>query len=62
MEYAQHGDLNDCVKEPLPEHEVRTIAQQIVEALEILHERRWAHRDLKPSVSSSVKGCLGADH
>ena len=61
MEYAQQGDLNDCVKKPLPEHEAKVIAQQIVEALEILHQRRWAHRDLKPSVSSSVKSCLGAN-
>ena len=61
MEYAQYGDLSNCVKEPLPEHEGRIIAQQIVEALEILHQRRWAHRDLKPSVSSSFKSCLGAD-
>jgi serine/threonine protein kinase len=61
MEYAQHGDLNDCMKEPLPEYEARIIAHQIVEALEILHQRRWAHRDLKPSVSSAVISCLGAN-
>jgi serine/threonine protein kinase len=61
MEYAQQGDLNDCVKEPLPEPEAKVIAQQIVEALEILHQRRWAHRDLKPSVSSAVISCSGAN-
>ena len=61
MEHAQHGDLNDCIKEPLPEHEARSIAQQIVEALEILHQRRWAHRDFKPSVCSAVISYLGAN-
>lgn len=61
MEYAPHGDLQDCVKQPLPEAEARTIIQQIVEALEILHSKNWAHRDLKPSVSGSCGRCSGAD-
>jgi serine/threonine protein kinase len=61
MEYAPHGDLQDCVKQPLPEAEARTIIQQMVEALEILHSKNWAHRDLKPSVSGSRGRCSGAD-
>jgi serine/threonine protein kinase len=51
MEYVPHLDLQHCVQQALPESEVRTIIRQVVEALEVLHARKWAHRDLKPSVS-----------
>jgi serine/threonine protein kinase len=51
MEFAQYGDLHDCVERPLPEIEVREISRQIAEALEIMHSKKFAHRDLKPSVS-----------
>jgi serine/threonine protein kinase len=51
MEHVPHRDLQHCVQQALPEDEVRTIILQVVEALEVLHARDWAHRDLKPSVS-----------
>jgi serine/threonine protein kinase len=51
MELARYGDLHDCIERPLPEIEVREITRQIVEALEIMHSKKFAHRDLKPSVS-----------
>ena len=54
MEYAPHGDLEECVKENLPEPEVRTIAMQLVEALTLMHQKNFTHRDLKPSVSPLV--------
>ncbi|KAK7892566.1 hypothetical protein LTR67_007663 [Exophiala xenobiotica] len=49
MEFAPHGDLHDCVQQPLPEVEAREITRQIAEALEIMHSKKFAHRDLKPS-------------
>ena len=54
MEYAPHGDLEECVKENLPEPEVQTIAVQLVEALTLMHQKNFTHRDLKPSVSPLV--------
>jgi serine/threonine protein kinase len=55
MEYAPYQDLQYCVQQALPEEEVKTITIQVLEALEALHARDWAHRDLKPSVSMMSK-------
>ena len=54
MEYAPHGDLEECVKEKLSEPEVQAIALQLVEALTLMHEKNFTHRDLKPSVRPIV--------
>ena len=51
MEYFPHGDLDNCVTTALPEPEVQLITHQLVEALEIMHRKKFTHRDLKPSVS-----------
>ena len=55
MEYFPDGDLYDCVKTPLPEREVQVIAHQLAEALFSMHQKKFTHRDLKPSVSSHRK-------
>lgn len=48
MELFPHGDLANCVRSPLPEPEVQTIAHQLLEGLEVIHRHGITHRDLKP--------------
>lgn len=53
MEFCEMGDLRKVLKQPqningLPEFQVRTIAHDIVSAIEFLHQERIIHRDLKP--------------
>jgi calcium/calmodulin-dependent protein kinase I len=50
MEYFEFGDLDQCLKHPLPEREAQQITHQLLEALEQLHLNGYAHRDLKPAV------------
>lgn len=52
MEYLEHGDLLDYLysRPPLPEDEARDIGNQILDALHMMHENGFAHRDLKPNV------------
>jgi serine/threonine protein kinase len=57
MEYAPYGDLEECVKESIPEQEAQTIAFQLIEALTIMHRKNFTHRDLKPSVRSIKPAC-----
>jgi serine/threonine protein kinase len=54
MEFLPHGDLEDYLSktQTLPESEVEQIAFQVLEGLNSMHENGFAHRDLKPSVSS----------
>jgi serine/threonine protein kinase len=54
MEYLELGDLYQYLhdKPALPELEAKEIAFQILEGLEMMHENDFAHRDLKPRVSS----------
>ena len=51
MEYFPNGDLLDCVTKALPEPEVQIISYQLIEALHLMHQKKFTHRDLKPSVS-----------
>ena len=51
MEYFPNGDLLDCVTTALPEPEVQIISHQLIEALQLMHQKKFTHRDLKPSVS-----------
>ena len=51
MEYFPNGDLADCVRSALPEQDVQIISHQLIEALQFMHQKKFTHRDLKPSVS-----------
>ena len=58
MEYIPLGDLEKYVvarSGKIPEVEARDIAEQIMLGLEIMHAESFAHRDLKPQVSSIWK-------
>ena len=50
MEYAPYSDLESCVDGPIPEDEVRVIAEQVTTAIHIMYENYFLHRDLKPNV------------
>lgn len=52
MEFVEHGDLGEYIKEYAAEAKamVKQIASQILEGLVVLHERGICHRDLKPQV------------
>ncbi len=60
MEFVSLGDLEKNVKAQaggkIPVIEARDIAEQILSGLEIMHAESFAHRDLKPQVST-----LGTD-
>ncbi|KAF2681515.1 kinase-like protein [Lentithecium fluviatile CBS 122367] len=51
MEYFPLGDLQSYIirsQEPLPEADAQEITLQIIEGLEFMHKRNFAHRDIKP--------------
>ena len=55
MEYFPLGDLQSHMsetEEPLAEREVQQISFQILEGLKFMHENGFAHRDIKPAVST----------
>ena len=54
MEYMEHGDLQKRLTRPYPEVEVLSIASQLLEGLQFMHENGFTHRDLKPSVSADL--------
>jgi hypothetical protein len=51
MDYHEMGDLQQFMKRPLPEREVKDIISQILEGLALMHDNGFTHRDLKPAVS-----------
>lgn len=63
MEYCELGDLDNYVKEHgrLAEDQVWDIGWQILRGLRFMHDNDFAHRDLKPAVSTlfprSTQGC-----
>jgi calcium/calmodulin-dependent protein kinase I len=54
MEYIQLGDLEGYLENCLTCTEARHITQQLLEGLGFMHENNFAHRDLKPAVSSVI--------
>ncbi|PMD39503.1 Pkinase-domain-containing protein [Hyaloscypha variabilis F] len=50
MEYFELGDLQKFMRErpPFSEHETAQIVQQLLEGAEFMHEKGFAHRDIKP--------------
>ncbi|KAF2266209.1 kinase-like protein [Lojkania enalia] len=53
MEYLKHGGLHHYMvaQAPLSEVEVQQITLQICEALLVMHDNGFAHRDLKPGIA-----------
>jgi Protein kinase domain len=56
MEYLEHGSLTEYINALFPESEVQDVVLQLSEGINFMHENGFAHRDLKPSVSSHVSG------
>lgn len=54
MEYYPAGNLHTCVEDRrgLPEDECRQITSQVLSGIALMHEEGFAHRDLKPQVST----------
>ncbi len=54
MEYFPLGDLGQHIKDwPLAKRAAKDITTQILEALVIMHENHYTHRDIKPSVGTA---------
>lgn len=54
MEYLEKGDLLEYLdhsRSPLSENETKEITFQILEGLDMMHQNKFAHRDLKPQAS-----------
>ena len=51
MEYIIHGDLRRYLEVERSESEAKDITRQLLEGLLVIHEKGFAHRDLKPEVS-----------
>ena len=55
MDYFPFGDLETYLRnseKPIPKKEVLQINFQLLEGLAFKHSNKFAHRDLKPAVSS----------
>jgi serine/threonine protein kinase len=56
MEYCENLDLGKHVKhnKPFSEEDAKDVALQVLTALEFMHKKGFAHRDMKPSVGATV--------
>ena len=54
MEYLPEGDLTKhiSIQAPLPQETAKSISNQLLESLKVMHQEGIAHRDIKPAVSS----------
>lgn len=62
MEYCEHGDLKRYLEsaKTIPEDEARDVASQVLCALAMMHQEGFAHRDVKPAVSTDTNECAYA--
>jgi serine/threonine protein kinase len=58
MEFVASGDLQRYLITPMAEKDSRQIISQLLEGLQFMHEHGFAHRDMKPQVSSPSTFCL----
>ncbi|RPB00549.1 kinase-like protein [Choiromyces venosus 120613-1] len=49
MEYLEHRDLTKHMGTQLPQETVKNISKQVLEGLNVMHQKGIAHRDLKPA-------------
>jgi len=63
LQYAQ-GELFEILEDDksLPESEIRRIAQQLVYALNYLHQNRIIHRDMKVARPFCLSQFTAAEH
>ena len=54
MEYLEYGDLGRYISQGFREVEVKQITTDLLDALRIMHDEGFAHRDLKPQVSDYI--------
>ena len=50
MEYLSHGHLRHYLDVERSESEAKAITKQLLEGLFVIHEKGFAHRDLRPEV------------
>ena len=54
MEHLSLGDLSKHMKAPMQEVHASQITSQVLEGLSFMHKNGFAHRDLKPNVSTPL--------
>ena len=52
MEYISMGNLRNYLEDERSESEAKVVTQQLLKGLVVIHQERFAHRDLKPEVRS----------
>ncbi len=53
-EYIGRGDLSRYISTGLQELEIKQITVDLLEAMHVLHEKGFAHRDIKPEVLENL--------
>ena len=49
MEHFQYGDLQNYMNQNWSEVQVKNVASQLLEAIVIMHNNGFMHRDIKPA-------------
>ena len=55
MEYCRLGDLEQYMRDAIPEAQIKVITAQLLEGLKTMHHHAFTHRDLKPKNIFVVK-------